>query len=119
MDVITGEEVAIKFAIEENHQYLEQEYLNYLYLGADGKSTNPQFEFEYKKNSLCLEPTVIQHGIPHVKYFGDFDEYKVLIMTRTGPTLHKIRNSIESKQFGIDVICKIAIQGVCIFNHLK
>lgn len=55
---------------------------------------------------------IVQYGIPHVTHFGNYGEYKVLIMTKTGPTLHKIRKSIKTKRFGMDVICKIAIQGV-------
>lgn len=37
IDLKTGEEVAIKFATENRHYSLENEYVNYLYLGADGK----------------------------------------------------------------------------------
>lgn len=38
IDLETGQSVAIKFATEELFYSLEQEYVNYLYLGADGKN---------------------------------------------------------------------------------
>lgn len=34
---MTGQSVAIKFASKEHHHALEKEFINYLYLGADGK----------------------------------------------------------------------------------
>lgn len=37
IDLKTGEEVAIKFATPEKHYSLEKEFINYLYLGADGE----------------------------------------------------------------------------------
>lgn len=39
-DLKTGEEVAIKFATESRHYSLEKEFVNYLYLGADGININ-------------------------------------------------------------------------------
>lgn len=35
-DTDTGNEVAIKFAPKNRFYFLEKEYVNYLYLGADG-----------------------------------------------------------------------------------
>lgn len=37
LDLKTGEEVAIKFSPAVRYYSLEKEYVNYLYLGADGR----------------------------------------------------------------------------------
>lgn len=46
VDLKTGEDVAIKFAEKYRHFSLEKEYVNYLYLGADGRYSNFSIHFE-------------------------------------------------------------------------
>lgn len=67
-----------------------------------------------KGSKFCfLEPEIVQHGIPHIIHFGDFAGYKVLVMTKTGPTLLDIVNATDEQKFEFDVISDIAIQSVC------
>lgn len=63
---------------------------------------------------MIIDPDVVQYGIPHFIYFGDFDGYKVLVMTKAGPTLLKLLYSTRKQKFNISTICKIAMQAVCI-----
>lgn len=50
IDLWTGEEVAIKFATESLHYSLDKEFVNYLYLGADGR-----FLTEMRLHNLILK----------------------------------------------------------------
>lgn len=58
------------------------------------------------------DPDVVSHGIPHVIHFGDFREYKILAMTKTGPSLGDLHVATKSHKFLLKTICKIAIQAV-------
>lgn len=60
-----------------------------------------------------IDPDIVQHGIPHIMHFGDFAGYKVLVMTKTGPSLYDIVEETDEQAFEFDVICEIAIQSVC------
>lgn len=122
----TGKSIAIKFARSELFYSLEREYKNYLHLGADGTTNiyrtiklainkkNSEFDWSHglSPNIFALDRKVIDHGIPHIMYFGDFAGYKVLVMTKTGQTLHFLRGKTRFGKFGIKTLSKIAIQGV-------
>ncbi|XP_055304298.1 casein kinase I-like isoform X2 [Sitodiplosis mosellana] len=98
-DLETNEEVAIKFASEIRYWSLEKEYKNYIHLGA-------------------RDPNVVQRGIPHIIHFGDFDQYKYLVMSKTGPTLHKLKDKTKDKEFTFTSIAKIGRQGIRIFEYI-
>ncbi|XP_055304345.1 casein kinase I-like isoform X3 [Sitodiplosis mosellana] len=93
LDTKTGTEVAIKFAAEDKFHYLENEFVNYLYLGAD-------------------DPDIVQHGVPYIVHFGDFLDYKILVMTKAGPSLFELRNRTKAGKIELKWLCKIAIQAV-------
>ncbi|XP_055304344.1 uncharacterized protein LOC129569513 isoform X2 [Sitodiplosis mosellana] len=102
LDTKTGTEVAIKFAAEDKFHYLENEFVNYLYLGAD-------------------DPDIVQHGVPYIVHFGDFLDYKILVMTKAGPSLFELRNRTKAGKIELKWLCKIAIQAIRIlqFIHSK
>lgn len=53
IDLKTGNEVAIKFAGKKRHYSLEKEYINYLYLGGDGRLFLYSYENEnFKRNII-------------------------------------------------------------------
>lgn len=62
--------------------------------------------------SLVVDPEIIEHGIPNILYFNNFAGYKVLVMTKTGPSLYNLQKKTRFGKFGIKTISKIAIQGV-------
>lgn len=72
--------------------------------------------FHFVKKSKLLDPGVVQYGIPQIIHFGDFGVYKILIMTKTGPTLSELRRATEAQRFELKTICKIAIQAVSFFS---
>lgn len=59
-----------------------------------------------------IDPDIIQQGIPHLIHFGDFGGYKVLVITKAGPTLEELLISTKKRKFKYSTICKIAMQGV-------
>ncbi|XP_031622920.1 uncharacterized protein LOC116340515 [Contarinia nasturtii] len=99
IDIKTGNEVAIKFATKDMEYALEKEFINYLYLGAD-------------------DPDIQRIGIPHIYYFGDFLDYKVLVMTKVGKTLFDITKSTDYQKLNLNSICKIAMQAINIFEYI-
>lgn len=111
----TGEDVAIKFAEEYRHFSLEKEYVNYLYLGGDGRYSNFSilFFWQFIKIKFSLEPDIVERGIPHIIHYGDFCEYKVLVMTKAGTDLYELVEEAVHRYFSFTTICKIAIQAVC------
>lgn len=58
------------------------------------------------------DSSVVEYGIPHIVHYGDFAGYKVLVMTKTGLTLHNLRYHTRSSKFCMKTICKIAMQAV-------
>lgn len=67
---------------------------------------------EFNRN-LPTDPNIVEHGIPHIIHYGDFGQYKVLVMTKTGPDLDDLKYDSPDEKFTFSTICKIAIQGVC------
>lgn len=49
IDMKTGNEVAIKFAPEDTFEFLEKEFVNYLYLGGDGNLLNLYVDFLFSQ----------------------------------------------------------------------
>lgn len=45
-------------------------------------------------------------------HYGDFAGYKILIMTKTGLSLHRLRKQVRGYKFGLRAVCKIAMQAV-------
>lgn len=114
----TAETVAIKFSIEKYHKFAENEYINYLRLGAEGKSVSGTFV--YGRNNFyffCLDPDILNLGIPHIKHYGRFGKYSILVMTKTGPTLEDLIYQKANQKFELPTVVKIAIQGVRIVMH--
>lgn len=68
--------------------------------------------------NFILDPEIIKHGIVHILYFDDFAEYKVLVMTKTGPTLFDLSRNTRFGKFEMKTISKIAIQGVMTHLHM-
>lgn len=74
----------------------------------------PEIEFVIWKGLIhCFipDPNIIHHGIPHIMYFGIFKKYKVLVVTKTGPTLYQLLYDAKWK-LEIDLVYKIAIYAV-------
>lgn len=63
-----------------------------------------------------LVPEIVEYGIPHLKYFGEFREYQILVLTKTGPSLLQQLLATKSRKFGLKTICKIALQAVSWFK---
>lgn len=70
---------------------------------------------------IISEPDIVQYGIPHLVHFGDFEGYKILVMTKTGPSLYDLQVQAKDKKLDLEIICKIAIQSIRIleFIHSK
>lgn len=62
---------------------------------------------------LISDPDVVQNGIPHLIHYGDFGDYKVMVLTKTGPTLYTIRHQLEEYKLKFESILKIGMQAVC------
>lgn len=109
-------EVSIKFANEEQYFWLEKEYKNFLQLGADGEF-DIVFYLEIKDfigfgfQNFISDPNIVAHGIPHIMYFGTFKKYYVLVMSKTGPTLHDLWHDANLK-LEMNTISEIAIKAV-------
>lgn len=54
---------------------------------------------------------VTYNGIPQVKYFGTFGKHKVLVTSKTGPTLASVWEDADFK-LRIETIYKVAIKAV-------
>lgn len=69
---------------------------------------------------LFSDPAVVQHGIPHLMHYGDFQEYKVLVMTKTGIDLFELSKGMRHEKLNMITICKVAMQAVrCFDNFLQ
>jgi len=100
-EINTGSNVVIKLsqpgAMSES---LENEYHNYLLLGAS-------------------DPYIVKLGIPQIIYFGVFGGYKVMVMqTMLGPTLHDLKEFTGRNKLSFKTCMKVAIQAMDIFNYI-
>lgn len=71
-----------------------------------------KFELDFTHIDIISDADIIQHGIPHIIHFGNFIGYKVLITTKTGPTISDMQNRLKNRKLKLKSICKIAIQAV-------
>lgn len=118
IDLQSGAEVAIKFATKKLFHSLENEFINYLQLGADGKVHFFIYSSIYLSHAMSflrLDPDIVEFGIPHLIHYGEFGGYTILVLTKTGPNLHDLRFQTTTDEFDLKTVYKIAIQAVSIF----
>lgn len=76
--------------------------------------SNQQLQFH--NFFLFSDPAVVQHGIPHIMHYGDFEGYKVLVMTKTGIDLFELSKGMRHGKLNMITICKVAMQSVGCFD---
>lgn len=62
--------------------------------------------------NLQLDPSIVEHGIPHMKYYTYYEGYKVIVMTKLGWTLEDILRIVPNKKCTKKTVFHIAIQAV-------
>lgn len=125
VDQDTGASVVIKLAqppaSQEMEGILENEYNNYLLIGAEGNLNKNIKLMEYSEKLFYIflksDPAISKYGIPQIMYFGEHGGYAVLVMEMLGPTLNDLKEMIGKDKLFEKTIWKIAIQAVNIFFY--
>lgn len=112
--------MTIKFGHEEQYFWLEKEYKNFLQLGADGEFEMLVFDrgvfgVIVEDFRFISDPKVVDHGIPHIMFFGSFKQYYVMVMSKTGPTLHDLWHDANLK-LEMNAVAEIATKAVSFFQ---
>lgn len=121
IDLVTNERIAVKFAKKGREYALEDEYQNYLRMGADSKFL-PFCAYQPKENIKnweivqFLEPEILEQGIPHIKYYGKFGTDTILVMTLCGPSLYELRLRAKYTVYPIKTTLLVGIQAV---SHVR